>query len=334
MDNKPSLTFVLCIEAGSLEYGVLLCVTTLRRFGGRFRHCPVIAVRPRPGAKISQDTKRKLDSLDVLVVRDFKYHNKYSWFSFMNKPVSLMIASNYVNTDCVCWLDSDILFCEEPTGLELDESIDFGAVADWKEQGTSGRDDPFNVIWRRMAEAVGEDIETLPWVNTARDSQRIRTYFNGGLFVYRHKAQFAELYLQLTMTMLDEKVRLQHPGYSIGFCEMSSIGWAAHILGFRMRVLPVTLNYSVSPNDSDGDLAEISSARLLHYHHSLWPSHYEQFLNRIQASHSDVSKLLKEMGPMRNTSKLSSRAVAKVFGSVRKWHQRRYWNGCRILGLA
>ncbi len=58
--STPALTFAFCVEAGGFESMTLRAVQSLRRFGGRFAHCRVIACTPRRGRGL--DTKREKGS--------------------------------------------------------------------------------------------------------------------------------------------------------------------------------------------------------------------------------------------------------------------------------
>ena len=64
-DELPDVGFVACIESGVLEAQATLLFESIRRYGGRFRNCPVYAVSPRRGYPISIDARKKLADLGV-----------------------------------------------------------------------------------------------------------------------------------------------------------------------------------------------------------------------------------------------------------------------------
>ena len=60
MTKISDITFVCCVESGSLESQTIRMVESLRRYGGKFANAPVIAVTPRFGAPLSKATLQVL----------------------------------------------------------------------------------------------------------------------------------------------------------------------------------------------------------------------------------------------------------------------------------
>jgi hypothetical protein len=75
----PSIKFISCIATGVLEHEALLMVDSLRRFGGRFAQCPIIALTPREViVPLRPETRKTLDRLGVTLVQRNIGH-RYRW---------------------------------------------------------------------------------------------------------------------------------------------------------------------------------------------------------------------------------------------------------------
>ena len=62
---NDTLTFVLCIENNAICAQALLLCESIRRFGGRHRRAPILAVAPRPGLGIDREARKQLDLMAV-----------------------------------------------------------------------------------------------------------------------------------------------------------------------------------------------------------------------------------------------------------------------------
>jgi len=108
---EPEMTFVCCVESGSLESQTVRMVTSLRKRGGQFANAPIVAVTPRFGPPLSKQTHRAFDALDVTYIRRTSKF-RFSWFKFLNKPLSLVFAEESIDSEVIGFLDSDLLFVD------------------------------------------------------------------------------------------------------------------------------------------------------------------------------------------------------------------------------
>jgi hypothetical protein len=320
------ITFVCCVESGYLESQTTRLIYSLRKFGGRFAAAPLIAVTPRFGPPISKATQRLFTDLGVRYIRSSQSH-PYSWFNFYNKPLALVAAEPHVETEAVGFLDSDLLIVNEPEELVLSHSEDFLACpVDIKEMGTAGPGDLFEGLWRAACAVINIDIDALPWVMTCQTQERVRLYFNGGLFVYRKSSGFAKEYLRICRALLDSRIGTNAEGYGLGFKEMVSVGFAAITLSLRCRTLPFTHNYPMlGQAQNDAFVAEdLRAARIVHYHNSMWPPFWETFQSRMRQSHPNVAVWLASCGPMRNNAPPHFRALTSCLRMLRRRRADRY----------
>lgn len=326
----PRITFACCVESGWLEAQTVRLVESLRKFGGRFASLPIIAVTPRLGPPLSATTRATFQACNVQYVRR-NTTDRYTWFNFLNKPLALLYAEPLIHTECVCWLDSDLLIVREPEQLELSQTEDFLAFpSQIKEMGTTGPGDPYESFWQACSDVVGIKLDDLPWVITAETDERIRLYFNSGLFVYRHHSGFAAEYLRLTRALLDSRVTTRAPGYGLGFKEMVSVGFAVTALALRWRALPYSYNYSMSSLDHQERyrLEALQEARVVHWHDSMWPPFWSTFLTCMREAHPAVATWLASLGYMRVNTPLHFRLYSRWLRALRSRQAERYSASC------
>jgi hypothetical protein len=330
--NSSNITFVCCVEFGWLEQQTVRMIESLRRFGGRFKDAPVIAVTPRLGPKLTRETLAKFKECGVLHLSGAS-SSPHSWMGFYNKPQSLVMAEPHVVTPTTCFADSDLLFVAEPSELVFSENEDFLAFpVEIKEMGSAGTGDVFEPLWGAAAEQVGISLDQIPWVMTAQSHERIRLYFNSGLMAYRTGGGFPKEYLRLCTSLLDGGIASAHPDYSHGFTEMVSAGFAAITLNLRWRALPFSHNYSVlaAGERLDFRMSDLELARIVHHHDSMWPNHWSVFLGRIQKSHPDVGAWLQTLGPLRVHGAVLPRLASRLLKEYRRRRGRSYTASCRF----
>lgn len=327
MNDRRTITFVCCVESGPLEAQTVRMVESVRRFGGRFASAPILAVTPRPGPGISPATRAVFRRHEVEHVR-LPGSSQYSWFNYFNKPLALVAAEARAQSDFIGFLDSDLLVVREPERLEPRTGEDLTAFpVEIKEMGTTGPGDPYEAFWKASCQVVGIELETLPWVTTAQSQERVRLYFNSGIFAYRRNTGFGPEYLRLCRALLDSGVGTNAPGYGLGFKEQVCVGFAAATLGLRWRALPYSHNYplsSVTPYDP----TLLADARVVHYHDAMWLPFWDTFLQRIREAQPHTAAWLTSLGPMRNNAPLLARIRAKFLREVRTRQAERYRAAC------
>jgi hypothetical protein len=331
--TSSDITFVCCVEFGWLEQQTVRMIESLRRFGGRFKDAPVIAVTPRLGPKLTRKTRAKFKECGVLHLIGSS-RSPHSWLGFYNKPLALVMAEPHVVTSTACFVDSDLLFVAEPTELMFAENEDFLAFpVEIKEMGSAGPGDVFEPLWEAAAERVGITLDQIPWVNTAQSHERIRLYFNAGLMAYRTGSRFPNEYLRLCTSLLDCRIASAHPNFSHGFKEMVSAGFAAITLDLRWRPLSFTHNYAVlaAGERLDFRMSDLKLACIVHHHDSMWPNHWDLFLDRMQQSHPNVGAWLQTLGPLRVEGALLSRLAGRLLKEHRRRRGRSYAATCRFV---
>lgn len=331
--TNPNITFVCCVEAGYLEEQSLCMIESLRKFGGSFSGSPIIAVKPRFGPPINKKLLKKFVQLGVLFV-DEAIKTNYSWFKFLNKPIALVIAEKHAKTECMCWLDSDIFIVSEPEQLTLKPTEEFaGFPVEDKEMGTAGDGDAYEMLWKEFCKVLDIDIDSLPWITATETGEKVRMYFNGGIFVYRRNTNFSQKYLDTCIKLLDAKFGSDLSSYNVGLKEMSSIGFVAHKQMLNIRHLPyshdyVMLSYTHSSWYKESNL---KSAKVVHYHDSMWPHFYNTFLDCLKKTHPTVASWVETKGPLKINLPFHWRLLSAVLRRLRKRAETKYNTSCTKL---
>ncbi|HWB00499.1 MAG TPA: hypothetical protein VG713_18530, partial [Pirellulales bacterium] len=237
----PSVTFVCCIESGALEEMTVRLAASLRRFGGRFAEAPIIAVEPRRGVALRPQTVDALKQYNVVLERR-PTANAHPWFSFFNKLAALKIGDALATTDTVCWLDSDILVLDEPNLLALAADEDFAACASDNCGATTGPGDKNDAYWRLVIELAGLAFEAYPWLTNCQGN-RVRAYYNSGVFVYRRGRGFLDRYPATCERLLESGFK--SPVTGVFFTDQVTLAASAIAAGLRIRSLPLAYNYPV-----------------------------------------------------------------------------------------
>ena len=330
MTISPQITFVCCVESGALEAQTVRMVESLRRWGGKFADAPLIAVTPRFSPPLSYQTLKTFEQFNVEYLH-FQAKSQYSWFKYLNKPYALVAVEERSTSEFIGWLDSDLLFLGEPDQFILKDGEDCVACASDKTIGSTGPGDPFEPYWKEICQAVGIDIEDLPWVTTEMEGIRIRLYWNSGVFVYRRKTSLAQHHLQVSLQLLNERIANHNAG--IFFTDQVALGLAMVKMGLSWRTLPYSHNYTMSPliHDQWYKQEQLKEARIVHYHDCLWPPFWPEFIKCLGVTHSEVASWLESKGPMKNEAPLQWRATTKLLNYFRSRKELAYQKLCRVI---
>ncbi|MFS8119081.1 MAG: hypothetical protein ACMG55_11400 [Microcoleus sp.] len=331
MTTKISdITFVCCVESGSLESQTIRMVESLRRYGGKFATAPVIAVTPRFGPPLSRKTRQLFDRYEIeyLVLRSDMRSNSYSWNKFMNKPYAILSVDERAKSEAIGWLDSDLLFVSEPDKLNLGSDESFLACTSDPIGGTTGLNDPLESYWLSICRVLNLDIESLPWVFSEMEKARIRYYFNSGMFVYRRETSFAKQYLENCTKILDAHISSKVCGYF--FTDQVSLGLTAFQLGLHLRSLPYSHNSCMGSSTHNTWYSEdtLRKACIVHYHDSMWPAFWPTFIECLHNTHPEVEKWLSSLGPMSNQAPFQWRLMGAVLKKIRARTENTYNQNC------
>jgi hypothetical protein len=326
----PSTTFVFCVESGHFEAQTLLAVECLRRFGGRLAQAPVLAVTPRMGPRLDRESLAQFARLGVRYIRR-DYPSRYSWYPYMNKAFGALVADEEATTDQVIWLDSDVLVVREPTALLLADQEDFTICAVDKNVGSAGVHDPNEAYWQAIAALYGLTVDSLPWVDTAWDRQRVRFRLHSGVYAYRRGKGLGRAFVDDMETMLGGRIaystKLPFPGDDV------ALAFSIVRLNLRWRLLPMSHNYEVGPRSDIYRRDQVGSQRILHYHHSLnRPDDTAWLLAELEAEFPEVASWLRRRVPLNaQRGGVTGKIIRRMLHEMRKASGKRHAAECRAM---
>jgi hypothetical protein len=202
--SNGDVTFVLCIEDNGIrEQAILLC-HSIRRFTGRHRRAPIVAIAPRPGLGIGAETRRRLDALDVQYVEE-PLNLRCAEYGSANRVAAAAWVEARVESTWVVVLDSDTVFFGEP---ELPAGADAAVrPVDCKGMTSEGPHDPFDAYWHRLAALHGVSVDVLPFVPTTDGDHLVRASYNGGLIVVRRDLGILQAWAALFERLIQEGLK-------------------------------------------------------------------------------------------------------------------------------
>ncbi len=330
MAENSQITFVCCVESGSLETQTVRMIESLRRWGGKFANAPIFAVTPRFGPPLAKKTHQIFDKFQVEYLW-FQEKSKYSWNKFLNKPSAVVAVEKLATSESIGWLDSDLLIVDEPDQLTLNQGESFLACAPDKNIGTTGPQDPYEPYWQEVCKCVGIDIEEFPWIKTEHEGARIRMYWNSGIFVYRRSTNFADHYLQTFIQLCDSHLTAQNAGFF--FNDQVALASSIVKIGIPWRALPYSHNFGLGNNAlKDGyNKEQLKAAKIIHYHNSMWSEYWDTFVESLSETHPSVADWLTSIGPIKNEAPLPSRAMKKIINTIRSRKELAYTKSCRVM---
>lgn len=236
------LTVVLCCEKGILETYTMVCVHTLRRFGGTLVDADIYIVAPRQGRYPSSATKSYLKSKNVEIIEE-DLNKKYASLPLFNKPVAAAFVETRALSDSVAFLDSDTLVWREPVKLICDSNADVRAAPVHATGiGSTGPNDKKDIYWRRLYALLGID---LPAVSTSPllEFINIRPYYNSGVLSVKRGTGIYRMWKKDLETAIEAGFGAKEMGGRM--IEQSVFAASVQRLGIVVDELPATYNYPV-----------------------------------------------------------------------------------------
>jgi hypothetical protein len=322
----PTITFAFCIESGQLEGMGVRAIQSLRRWGGNLANAPVIAVRPRFGPPLDRATLRLFGELDVRYL-NARPDRRYQWSHFLNKPKALLAAEEIAETELIAWMDDDVLIVGEPAGYLLSAEYDFAATAPDRGIGTSGPGDPNEAYWACACQILRMDIDALPYVRTL-EGDRIRLYWNAGIFVYRRSTGYARVYHEACLDLFDAHLAHREKGFF--FNEQVALSLTSTAL--RWQHLDGSHNFGINAWSGKTYSAQtLRTARVLHYHDWMSEANRPRFAEVLEPAHPRVAEFLRQQGPVRQGEALWKRMFRSGLRASRVLKRRQFLRGCKYI---
>jgi hypothetical protein len=312
--GESEIAYLICVEANRLEPQARLLCESIRTFGGRYRHAPIIAVSPRPDLALGPETRAYLDALDVTYVVE-PLNDTGSPYGTINRIVAGAWAEIVSSRSYLVLLDTDTVFVGEPGFVRADVGV---RPVDVKGSASSGVDDPLDAYWARMCVFGGIHPSRLPMLATTIDNVPIRASYNGGLTVVRRDLGILQRTREIFFASLEENLRPLAGAELNVVASTGSVGleasewWGSSQAALSVAIWSKTsdvytfderynvpIHILVAPDRSWPMCAGFEPI-LLHYHYLAevqYQALFRQVLNRIGCS-SDVIKWIEDRLPL------------------------------------
>lgn len=201
--GESEIAFLICVEANRLEPQARLLCESIRRFGGRYRQAPILAVSPRPHLAPGPEARAHLERLGVTCVVE-PLNETGSPYGTINRIVAGAWAEAASDRPYLVVLDTDTVFVGEPSFVRADVGV---RPVDVEGSASSGAGDPLDDYWARLCRFGGIDLARLPWVSTTIDRVPIRASYNGGFTVVRRELGILQKTREVFFASLAEGLR-------------------------------------------------------------------------------------------------------------------------------
>jgi len=291
--------FLLCVERGPLEAQTLLCVESLRAFGGELAEAPVYAFAPRPGHEPAPATASALERLGVTVVAE-ALNPRLGDLPHTNKVFVAAWAEAELDADVLVFCDSDTVFLGPPVEL---------GTGDWEaavrpvgavNRGSTGAGHKNEEAWETIYRELG--VSARPFVETAVGGERVRAYFNAGLVALRRSSGLGAAWRDATLRLLETPIAQQAPLRRQ--IDQLALGGILADRFERVEILPETYNFPLPKRVKlPARMQAYELADLIHVHGHQW-LHLPGFLEEIRPpldSASEAYRWLDERLPLEPT---------------------------------
>jgi hypothetical protein len=275
-----STCFLLCVERGPLESQTLLCVESLREWGGELANAPVYTFAPRPGREPADATLERLGELGAMHVRE-PLNAAHPELPHCNKVYASAWAERELDDEILVFVDSDTVFLDEPALLASGDWVAAARPVGQTNAGSTGEGHRNESAWQALYEELG--VEARPFLESNVEGERIRAYFNAGLVgVRRDSGLLGGWRAALDRLMASDFIERQGGRKQLRN-QLDQLALAG-VLADRfeeMQILPVTYNYPLPKRIlQPPEMQALDLDDLVHLHGHRW-LHLPGFLREV-----------------------------------------------------
>jgi len=258
------VAFLLCTEKGALEMKSLLMVESLRTWGGRLANSHVYSFAPRFEMRPSSQTIKELESMKVKSI-DKVLNEKYINYPLANKPLVCAWAEENLEYDILVFVDSDMMFFNEPAELVLRDDCDVAVrPVDKKRIGSDGVSDCNSTYWRELYEIC--DVKVKNYITTTVEQSHILSYWNSGLIAVRREKKIFQAWRDNFINVMSNGLS---PLDGPFFIEQSVFAATLSAITSRVWILSPNYNYPINIPASETPgrrYRSLGSITSIHYH--------------------------------------------------------------------
>lgn len=258
------LSFLICTEKGILENQSRILVSSIRRFGGALKDCPIYSFQPRKSKKVSEETIKFFEQNNVTLI-DRELNKSYKFYPLANKVLACAWAEENVESEILVFLDSDVAVLGEPLEFTNLNNADARLrPVDIKGIGSDVKGDPAWPFWKKLYHAY--NISSYKYVETTVDQENILAYWNAGHIVARRSSGLFNSWKQTLDKMLADKTL---PPSGLFFMDQISLAIAISSLNLKVDQLPPAYNYPLHLHEKmlqQGIALQPAKVVSFHYH--------------------------------------------------------------------
>lgn len=320
-------TVISCIEAGPMEQQVIMMARSLRVLGTPLSKVPIIAVRPRPGPKLSRETRSILSSLDV-EYRQVDLVGRYNWYPLYNKAATMAWAEQNVKTPYVTWSDSDIIFVRDVPDIIPKKGVAMVCRAGPGSLGTDGQDSNVG-YWQKLSELADVDYKAADRITSIPDGRTIYEYYQSGLYSVLRAEGISQRHAALIRTAIDHKVASSDAG--VYHHDQACLSMAARSSQGVRDLLPWEANFNFNMLDPDSiDRDILKRVQVLHYHGAFYPELFDLAQTFFDDLPPQTVSLIREYAPLHVKMGFSGRVERKVRNAWAKRKMREHVKACTV----
>jgi hypothetical protein len=276
-----STCFLLCVERGPLESQTLLCVESLRRWGGEMADAPVYTFAPRPGSEPAAATVDRLGELGVQHVSE-PLNTASPDLPHCNKVYVSAWAERELEHQVLVFTDSDTVFLHDPALLAPAEWPAAARPVGQTNAGSTGEGHRNEPAWQALYDELG--VKARPFLESNVEGERIRAYFNAGLLAVRRDTGILGEWRDALDRLLASSFAERHGGGRKQLRnQIDQLAFAGVVADRfeQMLILPATYNYPLPKRIlQPPEMQALNLDDLVHVHGHRW-LHLPGFLREV-----------------------------------------------------
>jgi len=195
-------TFVTIATPGTGALQALLLAKSIRDFGGTVASEPIWVLIPDGGKRMSRSIATEFESLGVRLL-PFPVESGFRDVPFAVKAAGGAHAETLADTDLLIWLDPDTVIVNGAGELLIDDAHSLGYRPVHHRLIGMDADAPMDEFWDVILKACGVPEDGLFRMYT-NVGERIKAYFNAGVFVVRPERGLLQKWFEMLMSLSRE----------------------------------------------------------------------------------------------------------------------------------
>ncbi|UCH04800.1 MAG: hypothetical protein JSW05_01180 [Candidatus Thorarchaeota archaeon] len=252
IEERSVVIATIAHPTSTSETNALLLTESMRAFGGSLSSAPIWCFTPENESPVSAFFKRRLDSLDVVMV-PFQMARKSREFAFAGHVHAAANAESkaMAQVELLVWLAPNTLVLQEPRNFLLQRGKSLGYRPVHHKLLGSGIEEPLDEFWTLIYEHCGVPEDQVFAMRTQIEDIPIRPYFNAGSLIVEPDTKILQTWLDTFLRIFQKAEYLrfynQDKRYEIFMHQAVLTGvFLSNLAKKRMVELPPSYNYPLN----------------------------------------------------------------------------------------